>query len=113
MPASRRTPEQVRKILTSRETLTALAKRYGCSKQAISLIRLGKAYANLWPEIPRRGAPAPATPGAPGALSCLDCLHWRGGDRPCREGVPDASESDLGFANYCEFYACGGQSLSE
>lgn len=107
MPASRRTPEEVREILASREAITALAKRYGCSKQAISLIRTGKAYANLWPEIPRRGAVTP------GALSCLDCLHWRGGDNPCREGVPDASESDLGFANYCEFYACGGQSLSE
>lgn len=103
MPVGRRTPNEVREILASRETITALALRYGCTKQAISLIRTGKSYANLWPEIPRRSA------ATPGILNCLNCTHWRGGAKPCAEGVPDANERDPGFASYCEFYACRSQ----
>lgn len=103
----RRTPEEVREILTSRLSLSAMAKRYGCSKQAISLIRAGQAYGDLFPEIPRRSATTQ------GPLSCLGCISWRGGESPCAEGQPDASERDPGFANYCEFYAQPLQSLSE
>lgn len=99
----RRTPEEVREILLSEETAAVLAERYGCTESALGQIRLGKAYADLWPEIPRRGFIAASA--TPGALSCLNCTHWRGGAKPCAEGVPDASERDPGFANYCEFHA--------
>lgn len=98
----RRTPEEVREILLSPLPAIAMAKRYGCSKQAISLIRTGQAYGDLFPEIPRRSATTL------GPLSCLDCVNWRGGESPCAEGQPDASEKDPGFANYCEFYAALG-----
>jgi hypothetical protein len=53
-------------------------------------------HAGLWLEIPRQRART--------GPSCLDCSRWRGGSSPCRDGMPDASVRNLGFAADCELY---------
>ena len=88
------TDADIRWILTSTESLTALARRFGKSKQAMSAIRLGRTHQDLAPDLPRR---APAR-------YCHDCRHWRGGSDPCSQGIPDPINEGVAFAADCDHY---------
>lgn len=85
-------PEQVRQILLSTASDSALARRFKRSHTSIANLRTGRTYADLWPEIPRR----------PPSRSCRDCQHWRG--NRCGLGFPDPIEEGLRFAADCESF---------
>ena len=85
------TEADVRWILTSGETLDALARRFGKTKQAMSKIRLGRTYRHLAPDLPR-------------ARSCHYCDSWRGIIDLCSQGVPDVASEGPSFARDCELY---------
>jgi hypothetical protein len=80
------TENDVITILESPERDADLATRYGCSRQSIVNIRLGRTLAHVRPDIPRRRsqrAPLPAD-----APLCTSCMHWSGTD--CGFGFPEA-----------------------
>lgn len=80
------TENDIATILESPERDTTLATRYGCSRQSIVNIRLGRTLAHIHPDIPRRRsirAPLPAD-----APLCTSCMHWSGTD--CGFGFPEA-----------------------
>lgn len=71
-------PEQVRLILLSTDSDSALARRFKRSRPAIASLRTGRTYVDLWPELPRRSP----------SRSCRDCQHRRTtyeGERPDRK----------------------------
>ena len=88
------TEADVRWILTSDESLNALARRFGKSKQAMSAIRLGRTYRHLATDLPRRLP----------ARSCYSCHSWRGTIDLCSQGVPDVASEGPSFARDCELY---------
>jgi hypothetical protein len=91
--------EQVAAIIASTETHRALGKLYGCSRETIRQIRVGKIYRDVLPE----GYYPPPGPGDP---SCERCQEWRG--EACSLGFPDPIEEGLGFARDCSLYAVEG-----
>jgi hypothetical protein len=88
------TDDEVRWILTSDESLNALARRFGKTKQAMSSIRLGRTYQHLATDLPRRLP----------ARSCYSCHSWRGTTDLCGQGVPDVASEGPNFARDCELY---------
>ena len=88
--------EQVRIILTRRDlTQRHLGKQYNRSAQAIGAVRLGRAYADVLPEIPRWTA-------VDTAATCLKCSRWT--DKRCRLGFPDPEIEGPRFARECNNY---------
>jgi len=90
------TPDQVREILLSTESLGVLALRFGCARETVRQIRVNITHRRVHPEIQRQGAPV----GADG-LSCYQCQHWA--DR-CTFGYPDPVVEGPGFASDCSMY---------
>jgi hypothetical protein len=68
-----------------------LATIYGITRQAISRIKTGQQYRDIYEEIypPRKGP----------LLHCVECLHWRRDN--CGLGFPEAGET---FASDCAAY---------
>lgn len=101
------TPDQVRDVLLAigREPVGQTAERVGRSRQAISSIQRGSAYADVHPELPRRQRRRNPRAGEP---SCKICQHWieepKPGHPPCDLGLPDVHEVGLGFATECNLY---------
>jgi hypothetical protein len=87
------TLEKVHAILTDRRHTDAeLAAQMGVSRQAVSQVRLGRSWSNVYPELPRRGD----------WISCVNCKHWRHDE--CDLGFPDPIEEGPAFASDCDLY---------
>ena len=85
------TPDQVRRILTSSGTMTAIAKEVGTSRQVVANVRRGDRHRNICPEDPRPLDRArPENQGV--------CVHWRG---YCGLELPDAIEEGREFCGFC------------
>ena len=98
-PIGNRSPlseDAIRDILTSDEPAIRLAVRHNCSPSAISLIRTGKLYAGVLPDLPRYSRKGSAR------VSCHNCLHWSPG---CDLGHKDPDEEGVGFAALCNNYS--------
>ena len=106
-PSNQLTPDQVRDVLLAigREPVGRTAERVGRSRQAISSIQRGSAYAEVHPELPRRQRRYSPRPGEP---SCKRCQHWiqepKPSQPPCDLGLPDVIEIGTGFAAECNLY---------
>jgi hypothetical protein len=93
------TPEQVYTVLTSPESATKLSERLPGSRTLFCEIRKGNAYADLFPEIPRKQARK--------QKSCQDCCFlisgWRSGksENPCSLGIPEAEKFGANYATDC------------
>lgn len=90
-------PEDVIYILQCSETDRVTAQRLGVSRQAVSNVRSGKAYARIAPQLPRRNAPEIPVYVKDGE-TCNDCNYWSG--RGCAFGFPEPLK-DLRFAQEC------------
>jgi hypothetical protein len=100
----RLTPVEVRTILTDSRTGAELARFFGVSHQAVNQVRTGRAYRDLWPELPRvfpkeHYKKPHVIQVDPTKLQCRDCTHWWQGR--CGLGVPEAGGA---FADECSFY---------
>ena len=84
-------PDQIRRILTSRGTTTAIAKELGISRWAVGLILRGDRHRNICPEIPR-----PLDRARPENKG--ECVHWRG---HCGLELPDAIAEGQTFCGFC------------
>ena len=82
---------QIRRILTSRGTMTAIAKELGVSRWAVALILRGDRHRNICPEIPRPLDRARTENKG-------ECVHWRG---YCGLELPDAIEEGREFCGFC------------
>jgi hypothetical protein len=93
------TDVDVRLILETRESHSAMARRFGRSREAIRQIRTGRLYRHLAPEIPRWEAGA-------GRASCYRCRYWEGvADAGCCGfGFPDPIEEGPSFARDCSSF---------
>jgi hypothetical protein len=93
------TEADVRFILESREGHQALARRFGRTREAIRLVRTGRLYRYLAPDVPRW------EPGTAGA-SCYRCRHWEGVGEAgsCGFGFPDPIEEGPTFARDCSSF---------
>lgn len=78
-------------ILTSTASHGALARQLGVARSTISLIRLGRIYADALPHLPRWQP----------NLSCGMCLHWEAGRSTCGLDFPDPQSEGLHFARDC------------
>lgn len=86
------TEENIREILESSETHRTLAAKYDCHHNAISLIRRGRSYRNVAPEIPRWTKD----------ITCHSCIHWDA--KGCTLGHEDPIEEGIRFARFCSCY---------
>jgi hypothetical protein len=82
-------------ILASPESHRALGKVYGCSRETIRLIRMGRAYHDLLPD----GYTPPPSSKDP---NCERCKFWSGVD--CGLGFPDPVEEGPWFAKDCSLF---------
>lgn len=97
-PRHKITPTDVVYILQSEASDHELAKRLNVSRQSISNIRAGRAYAKVAPQLPRRvQAPVYKRHGE----TCLDCPFWDG--HGCQFRFPEPLK-DLRFAQECSMY---------
>jgi hypothetical protein len=92
LPRRGLSPEQVRRVLLSTGSDSEVGRQFGLSHTAIANLRLGRTYAELWPELPRRSP----------ARSCRACRHWRSDH--CNMGFPDPIEEGVKFAAECELF---------
>lgn len=98
------TPATVLQILQSQEPNTTLATQFGVTRQAISLIRNGKAWKDVAPDIPRvpiRIKESVRTEYRQRVRHCSTCLELQGGE--CSFGFPEAIH-EPSFAAICHFY---------
>lgn len=95
--------ELVRSILSRSplETHAAIAEQLGCHRETVRLVRFGRRWADVAPELER------LDPAASGA-NCYLCCHWRqgGGDNPgaCTLGIPEAATDGQLYARGCGAY---------
>lgn len=95
-PARRLSDAEVREILLDRtRSLSQLARAFDRTPEAIRKIQIGRAYATVLPELPRRGARSQAS------ITCFDCEHWRS---RCLMGLPDPELEGVGFAEDCSVF---------
>ena len=84
-------PDQIRRILTSRGTMTAIAQEVGTSRQVVASVLRGDRHGTICPEIPR-----------PLDRARLEnqgvCVHWRG---LCGLDLPDAIAEGREFCRFC------------
>jgi len=92
-------PKDVIYILQSPDIDGVVAQRLGVSRQAVSSVRLGRSYAKVAPQLPRRESTAPYTLAG---VTCLDCNFWNG--HGCVFGFPEPVK-DMRFAQECSMYA--------
>lgn len=82
-------------MLSGRSTL-ALALEFGMTHQAISQIRLGHTYADIYRRLQEDGFEV----ASHGKLLCKDCVHWK--NDACGFEFPDAGDD---FATDCSLFA--------
>lgn len=87
----------IRRILEATGSIRQISLATGWSRPMVTAIRRGELYPDIWPDLPRRPAPA----GGVASLSCHHCDHW---SRRCGLGFPDPDEEGPGFANDCSSY---------
>ena len=84
-------------ILTSSESAKKLSEKLPASKTLLCDIRKGRAYADLFPEIPRKEVRR--------LKSCQNCCFvvsgWQSGKNPCSLGIPEAAKIGAGYATDC------------
>ena len=91
-------PRDIIYALQSPDPDDVVAKRLGVSRQAVNNVRIGKAYAKVAPQLPRRDAkPKLKSDG----VMCMQCDFWDGFG--CAFGLPE-SLKDLRFAQECSMY---------
>ena len=98
------TPADVVYILQSTENNSALAAQFSVTRQAISLIRNGKAWTEIAPEIPRvpiRVADSVRKDYLAKAKHCSKCAEFQHGE--CSYGFPEAID-EPSFAAICDLY---------
>lgn len=95
---NRLTSADVIYVLQCGDADDVVAKRLGVSRQTVNSVRIGKAYARVAPQLPRRDAiPRLKSDG----LMCTGCDFWDGWG--CAFGLPE-SLKDLRFAQECSMY---------
>lgn len=100
MPAGHRftfqrlTPDQVRGVLLSTKSISAIAAETGRSRATIRAVLTGRSHSHLHPDLLRRSNDPD--------LSCEQCDHWR--SRRCGLGHPDPEIEGPGFANDCSTF---------
>jgi hypothetical protein len=82
-------------ILTGSESNAAIAERLGFHRNFVSLVRTGRCYASVAPELIRRQPKA----------SCGSCVHWSATRECCDLGVPEYANEGERFARICPSYA--------
>lgn len=98
------TPADVIYILQSTENNSALAAQFNVTRQAISLIRNGRSWLDIAPEIPR--IPIRVKESVPrayvvNAKLCTNCTEYTG--YGCSYGFPEAIDEPT-FAAACHLY---------
>ena len=81
------------------ETHAAIADRFGCHRETVRLVRFGRRWADVAPDLER------IDPAASGA-NCYLCCHWQPGeDRgTCTLGIPEAATDGQLYARGCGAY---------
>lgn len=102
--ATRLTPADVVYILQSSEDNATLGARFNVTRQAISLIRNGKSWTDIAPEIPR--IPVRIRNCIPksrleATKHCHNCVEYQRGE--CSYGFPEAIDEPE-FAAGCTLY---------
>lgn len=102
--ATKLTPADVVYILQSCEDNATLGQRFNVTRQAISLIRNGKSWSDIAPEIPR--IPIRIKNSVPkarlaAAQHCHNCIEYQHGE--CSYGFPEAIDEPE-FAAGCTLY---------
>ena len=98
------TPADVVYILQSTDNNSALAAQFKVTRQAISLIRNGKAWTEVAPEIPRvpiRVSDTVRKDYLAKAKHCSRCAEFQHGE--CSYGFPEAID-EPSFAAICDLY---------
>lgn len=98
------TPAAVAHILQSTEPNTVMAARYGVTRQAISLIRNGKNWTDVAPELPRvpiRVKESVRKDYLHQSKHCHNCFEYQQGE--CAFGFPEAIDEPT-FAAICGLY---------
>lgn len=88
-------PAQAAEVILSKKSTVALAADYGITHQAISQIRSGRIYAEVYAKLEKQGY---RLSGQDKKL-CNDCQHW--GRYGCSFGFPDAGDD---FATDCDLF---------
>jgi len=98
------TPADVVYILQSTDNNSTLAAQFNVTRQAISLIRNGKAWTEVAPEIPRvpiRVKESVRPEYIKKIKHCSNCLEFKHGE--CSYGFPEAID-EPSFAAICDLY---------
>lgn len=97
-------PCDVIEILQSTEDNSTLARKYNVTRQAISLIRNGKSWTDIAPEIPRipvRITNSVRKDYVKNSPHCHNCFEYKQGQ--CSYGFPEAIDEPE-FAAGCSLY---------
>jgi hypothetical protein len=86
------TPDVVRDILESHASGKELAVKHHCSRQAITAVRRGEIYPNLFPDLPRSIG-----------TTCTRCVHWIAGGN-CGLDFPEPQHEGPRFAAQCSAF---------
>lgn len=100
-PSKRRclTDDQVWLILTNpQRSLNDLAGECQTNRETVRHVRIGLAYLDVHPQLPRQTTKPRETP----EVSCLRCRSWVGGE--CSFGFPDPIEEGPDFAADCDLF---------
>jgi len=102
--ATKLTPADIVYILQSSEDNATLGTRFNVTRQAISLIRNGKSWTDIAPEIPR--IPVRIKNSVPktrlaAVKHCHNCIEYQRGE--CSYGFPEAIDEPE-FASACSLY---------
>lgn len=98
------TPAAVTQILLSTEPNSVMAAQYGVTRQAISLIRNGKSWTDVSPDLPRvpiRVKESIRKDYIKQTQHCFNCLEYQRGE--CAFGFPEAIDEPT-FAAICDLY---------
>jgi len=98
------TPAAVTHILLSTEPNSVMAAQYGVTRQAISLIRNGKNWTDICPDVPRvpvRVKESVRKDYIQQSKHCHNCIEYQHGE--CAFGFPEAIDEPT-FATICDLY---------
>jgi len=102
--ATKLTPADVVYILQSSEDNATLGQRFNVTRQAISLIRNGKNWTDISPELPRvpiRVKESIRKDYIKQTQHCFNCFEYQQGE--CAFGFPEAIDEPT-FAAICDLY---------
>lgn len=95
------TPADVLVILQSKEPNHVLAKQFGVTRQAISLVRNGKTYTYVAPHLQRIPVRLKGSQVDRNLTTCKSCVEWDG--QECFYGFPEAIEEPT-YATDCSLF---------